>query len=572
MSKILVLHGPNLNMLGRREPETYGAVTMQEIDARLLALAGRRGAELRIIQSNHEGALVDAIQEAADWADGLLINPGAYTHTSIAIRDAIASTGMVAVEVHLSNIHAREEFRHTSLIAPVCLGQISGLGWRSYLLVAGRPSRCTGGKERARRRGAGARSGRLAAPGSGADRPCRAQDIAAFAVAGSLSGTRATRTHAPFSQVRDPLVPSRRFGTCGKIAPGSPSHVRARAATQEIFPRREKRAREVRAFPVAPSPANPDLLPSPPGHLLARDDARCAKSTPGSPGARHLFAGAASPSSGRTSLCLLSEFDPKFVPKPLDKRHDLLIMTVDQSAVQTSPAVRRIGVIRGLIRKKGGKTMNTPGNVDQIMKRTQAVWYADGLADVTLGGYFAAIGLFLYAESVTPAGSPFWLLWGMGGPLLIILGGVAAGWILKRLKERLVFPRAGYVNFERTARGKSGMARLAMVAAASAAVAAGVVVVSGRLQNLTLVFGLIGFATCVYLWQRLGLARYLVMAVWSAITGIALTLIGLSMEQGGAAFWLLFGAAMMAIGVVAWRRFDGEVGREAREAGNAEQS
>ena len=94
MSKILVLHGPNLNLLGRREPGTYGAVTMEEIDARLLALAGRRGAELRILQSNHEGALVDAIQEAADWADGLLINPGAYTHTSIAIRDAIAATGM----------------------------------------------------------------------------------------------------------------------------------------------------------------------------------------------------------------------------------------------------------------------------------------------------------------------------------------------------------------------------------------------------------------------------------------------------------------------------------------------
>ena len=216
--------------------------------------------------------------------------------------------------------------------------------------------------------------------------------------------------------------------------------------------------------------------------------------------------------------------------------------------------------------------MNAPGNVDQIMKRTQAVWYADGLADLTLGGYFAAIGLFLYAESVTPPAHRSGCSGEWAARCCIILGGVAAGWILKRLKERLVFPRAGYVNFERPARGKSGMARLADGRGGIRSRGGGRRGGTGRLQNLTLVFGLIGFATCLYLWQRLGLARYLVMAVWSAIAGIALTLTGLSMEQGGAAFWLLFGAAMMAIGVVAWRRFDGEVGREAREAGHAEQS
>jgi 3-dehydroquinate dehydratase-2 len=134
MTKLLLLHGPNLNLLGVREPEVYGRITLDDINRTLTDFAAEKQVELRIQQSNHEGDLIDAIHVARNWADGILINPGAFTHYSYALRDAIASVGLPAVEIHLSNIHARESFRHLSVIAPVCVGQISGFGWRSYLL------------------------------------------------------------------------------------------------------------------------------------------------------------------------------------------------------------------------------------------------------------------------------------------------------------------------------------------------------------------------------------------------------------------------------------------------------
>jgi 3-dehydroquinate dehydratase-2 len=134
MIKILVIHGPNLNLLGKRQPEIYGKFNLDEINRQLKARAKKEKVTLEFLQSNHEGEIVEAIGNAKNNFAALLINPAAYTHTSVAIRDAIDAVKLPTVEVHLSNIYAREEFRHTSLIAPVAAGQICGFGIDSYLL------------------------------------------------------------------------------------------------------------------------------------------------------------------------------------------------------------------------------------------------------------------------------------------------------------------------------------------------------------------------------------------------------------------------------------------------------
>lgn len=132
--RILVIHGPNLNLLGKREPEIYGSDTLEAINARLKEWGLEEGVEIETFQSNSEGAIIDAIHSAQEGVHGILINPGAFTHYSLAIRDAVAAVGIPVVEVHLSNVYSREPFRHTSVIAPVALGQVAGFGTMSYIL------------------------------------------------------------------------------------------------------------------------------------------------------------------------------------------------------------------------------------------------------------------------------------------------------------------------------------------------------------------------------------------------------------------------------------------------------
>lgn len=133
--RVLVLNGPNLNLLGSREPEVYGRRTLEDVLAAMRSWVGERDVKLHHVQSNSEGDLVDALHEARSWADGVVCNAGAYTHSSVALRDAVAGTGLPVVETHLSNVHAREEFRHRSLLAPVCVGVVTGFGADSYVLA-----------------------------------------------------------------------------------------------------------------------------------------------------------------------------------------------------------------------------------------------------------------------------------------------------------------------------------------------------------------------------------------------------------------------------------------------------
>lgn len=147
MGTFRIIHGPNLNLLGKREPEHYGTLTLEELNKSVEAYAHEKNLTVEFLQSNHEGKIIDAIQNSGGIT-GIILNPGGFTHSSVAIRDAIAAVDVPVIEVHLSNIHAREEFRRTSLIAPVCVGQISGLGVQSYILAIEYFNRITTSLER----------------------------------------------------------------------------------------------------------------------------------------------------------------------------------------------------------------------------------------------------------------------------------------------------------------------------------------------------------------------------------------------------------------------------------------
>ncbi len=199
--------------------------------------------------------------------------------------------------------------------------------------------------------------------------------------------------------------------------------------------------------------------------------------------------------------------------------------------------------------------MTTAPDVNSLMKHTLRSWYEDGLADLTLGGYFLVLGAISLAQYLTWPGWSSTVLWTTATTIVLVLGGVAAGWIIQRLKSRLTYPRTGYINFERRD-GILRIWRIISVMLIAAVVAAATVILSGRLSNLSLIFGLAFFGVFAYLWQRLGVPRYLAVAVWCLVVGVALVPLPLTMEQGGAAFWILAGLGLTVAGFVAWRRFD----------------
>jgi hypothetical protein len=188
------------------------------------------------------------------------------------------------------------------------------------------------------------------------------------------------------------------------------------------------------------------------------------------------------------------------------------------------------------------------------MQRTRRYWYEDGFADLAMGGYLLALGLFFAAESLTPQGSPLWLLWGTGGPLLLIGGGFIASRIVQQLKAEHTYPRTGYVSFER--KGISRVAQLLGTMVMAGLVAAGIVVVARGWQNLTLLFGIVFAAVFGYIGYRMGLTRYFLFAAWGLLVGLGSMLFPLTLDQGSAVFFVAFGLAMMIVGWMVWYRYN----------------
>lgn len=209
--------------------------------------------------------------------------------------------------------------------------------------------------------------------------------------------------------------------------------------------------------------------------------------------------------------------------------------------------------------------MNASSDINRIMRRTQQYWYADGFPDIGMGAWLVVLALFFAAESLTPPGSFLWLIWGVGGPLLLIGGGVVVGGAVKWLKARATFPRTGYVDYER--RGRSQTIRMLAVAFIAAAAAGSIVIVNRYGASLTALFGLVFMATFAFLGYRFGLRRYLLLGVGALILGLAIVPLSLGMEQASAVFFGVFGLAMMVLGFLTWRQYD-RVAPPSREAPN----
>jgi hypothetical protein len=198
--------------------------------------------------------------------------------------------------------------------------------------------------------------------------------------------------------------------------------------------------------------------------------------------------------------------------------------------------------------------MDSSSDINRIMRRTQQYWYADGLPDIGMGAWLVVLALFFAAESLTPPGSFLWLIWGVGGPLLLIGGGVVVGGAVKWIKARATFPRTGYVDYER--RGLSQTMRMVAVAFIAAAVAGSMVIVNRYGASLTVLFGLAFMAAFAFVGYRFGLRRYLLLGIGALVLGLAIVPLSLGMEQASAVFFGVFGLAMMALGYLTWRQYD----------------
>ncbi len=197
--------------------------------------------------------------------------------------------------------------------------------------------------------------------------------------------------------------------------------------------------------------------------------------------------------------------------------------------------------------------MSSLQDLEGLMQRTRRYWYEDGFADLGTGGFLLLFSLFLAAQALTPQGSPLWLIWGVGTPLVLIGGGLVGGWLVKHLKSSLTYPRTGYVNYERT--GASRAAQLIGTMLLAALVAAGFVMISRSWQNLTLLFGIPFAAAFGFVGYRVGLVRYLLLALWSLFLGLILVPLSLTMEQGGALYLAGIGLALIVSGWINWRRY-----------------